>query len=309
MKNAIVLLIMVITLVEINAQTIYTKTFGNPKNEPIIYLHGGPGYNSVSFEITTAKKLSESGYYVIVYDRRGEGRSLDKAAEYTFKQTFSDLDIIYKKLNIKKATLLGHSFGGIVATLFAEKYPEKAKSIILVGAPIALQETYSTILKTSKAIYINKKDSVNLNYIQMLENMDKNSLMYSAYSFMHAMQNGFYSAKHPTEEALAIYSKFKTDTTLIKYSKQMTYEGPKGFWENEKYTTIDLTRNLKDIQKYKIKVFGLYGKEDGLYSKEQVQQLKELLGNNNFEYLDDCSHNVFIDQQIQFISAIKKWIK
>ncbi|WP_246124574.1 hypothetical protein [Bizionia gelidisalsuginis] len=70
-----------------------------------------------------------------------------------------------------------------------------------------MQETFSTILKASKTIYKNKKDSTNLNYISMLEKMDKSSIQYSSYCFSHAMQNGFYYPKEPTKEAVNIYSK------------------------------------------------------------------------------------------------------
>ena len=143
----------------------------------------------------------------------------------------------------------------------------------------------------------------------MLENMDTTSIEYSSYCFVHAMQNGFYAPKNPTAEAKNIYSKFKTDTLLTKYASKMTVKAPKGFWKNEKYTTIDLTRNLQALQKQKIKIYGLYGKEDGLYSYEQVINLQNLIGTSNLKYFDNCSHNVFIDQQSQFIDAIYLWTK
>ena len=211
MKKIIVLFSIILATIEVSSQTIYSKSFGDSSNEPLIYLHGGPGYNSIGFEISTAKILAESGFYVIVYDRRGEGRSPDKNTKFTFQETYEDLDAIYKKYNLENATLIGHSFGGVIGTLYAEKYPEKIQSLVLVAAPLSIQETLSTIIKTSKSIYEKKKDSTNLKYIGMLEKIDKNSLEYSSYSFGHAMQNGFYTPKKTSEEALAIYSKLKTE--------------------------------------------------------------------------------------------------
>lgn len=292
-----------------NGQSIYTKTFGNSKSKPVIFLHGGPGYNSANFEATTAQKLADEGFYVIVYDRRGEGRSEAANAQFTFQETFDDLNAIYQKYGLKKSMLIGHSFGGVVATLFAEKHPEKIQSIILVGAPVSLQETFTTIIAKSKEIYQAKNDKVNLNYIAMLENMDRGSIEYSSYSFMHAMQNGFYAPKNPTEEAKAIYAKLKTDTLITKHASQMSYQAPQGFWKNEKYTTLDLTANLKNLKAKNIKVRGLYGKDDGLYAVSQVKALQSEIGESNVKYLDNCSHNVFIDQQSQFKEAIKTWSK
>ena len=308
MKKIIVLFSIILATIEVSSQTIYSKSFGDSSNEPLIYLHGGPGYNSIGFEISTAKILAESGFYVIVYDRRGEGRSPDKNTKFTFQETYEDLDAIYKKYNLENATLIGHSFGGVIGILYAEKYPEKIQSLVLVAAPLSIQETLLTIIKSSKSLYEKKEDSTNLKYIGMLEKMDKNSLEYSSYSFGHAMQNGFYTPKKPSEEAFAIYKKLKTNPSFVTDGSKMTYEAPKGFWKNENYTSIDLSQRLKNVLKNETQVFGLYGTEDGLYSEEQIMKLKAIIPKNNFKYMDNCSHNVFIDQQNQFIASLKAWI-
>ena len=79
------------------------------------------------FEGTTAQKLAEKGFYVIAYDRRGEGRSADPEAKFTYDEAFQDLNAIYKKYNLKKATLLAHSFGGLVATLIYREISSKCE--------------------------------------------------------------------------------------------------------------------------------------------------------------------------------------
>lgn len=108
------------------------------KNKSIIFLHGGPGYNCANFEATTVQKRAENGFFVIVYDRRGERRSKDNNAKFTFKQTVDELNSIYQTYGVKKSTLIGNSFGGVLATLFSENFPNKLESIILVGAPVSL---------------------------------------------------------------------------------------------------------------------------------------------------------------------------
>jgi proline iminopeptidase len=309
MKSLFTLAAIILTSFAINAQSLYIKTFGNPKDKPLLFLHGGPGYNSVNFEQTTANLLSQNGFYVIVYDRRGEGRSIDNNAKFTFEQTFEDINLILSEKNISKVSLLGHSFGGVIATLYTEKYPTKVNQIILIGAPIVMQETFKTIIKSSKELYESKGDNNNLNYIKMLENMDKSSLEYSSYCFGHAMQNGFYFPKQMSEEAKSIFSNFRKDTLAIKYASKMTFEAPKGFWENEKYTSIDLSNSVKNIMKLNLSIYGIYGKDDGLYSAEQIESLKNLIGAQHVKYIDNCSHNVFIDQQSAFIEALKIWVK
>lgn len=289
-------------------QDIYVKTFGNKTSTPVIFLHGGPGYNSSTFEVTTAQELSNNGYYVVVYDRRGEGRSTDNA-NYTFEQTHTDLLSIIDSLKIDSTILIGHSFGGMVAVTFAEKYKERIQSIILVGAPISLQESFKTVIKSCEKIYMKNNDETNLSYIKMLKNMDSTSVQYSSYCFMHAMQNGFYSTNNPSEKAQELYRLFQSDSILIKHARDMGQKQPQKFWENESYTTIDLTPNINQLIRNGTEIYGVYGKEDGLYSSQQVENLKDILGAKNLKYLDNCSHSVFIDQQRKFIEYLNQWTK
>jgi len=139
--------------------------------------------------------------------------------------------------------------------------------------------------------------------------MDPTSIDYSSYCFMHAMQNGFYSPENPTAEAKQIYELFKSDSTLIENATKMGYKQPQGFWKNEAYTTIDLSNDIISLVEYGINITGMYGKEDGLYSKKQITDLKKRLGDENLMYLDNCSHSVFIDQQELFIAGLNKWVK
>lgn len=288
---------------------LFIRTFGEKTNPAIIFLHGGPGYNCANFEATTAQKLADEGFFVIVYDRRGEGRSTDKNAAFTYDQTFEDLNSIYTQYGLDSANLIGHSYGGVIATLFAEKNPEKVSSIILVGAPVSLQETFKTIIASCKKIYQDKKDTENLKYIGMLETMDTTTIDYSSYCFGHAMQNGFYSPKNPTEEAKKLYASFKSDTIIQNHAMKMTKEAPMGFMENEKYTLINLTENIKKLVSRKIPIYGYYGKDDGLYSAEQIKKLESIIGKDNLKYYENCSHNVFVDQQTMFLKSISQQIK
>ncbi len=308
MKKLIVFFSFIATIQNSKAQELYCKTFGNTKDIPVLFLHGGPGYNSASFEVSTAQKLSENGFYVIVYDRRGEGRSIDSNAKYNFQETFDDINGILEKYHVSKINLIGHSFGGVVASLFSEKYPQKVKATILVSAPVSLQETFRTILSSCRKIYTEKQDTTNLNYIDMIEKMDTTSSEYFSYSFGHAMQNGFYYPKKMSEEAKLIYTNCSKEDAF-KNAKLMTNEPPVGFLKNEKYTSINLTENLKKLISKKAKIYALFGKDDGLYSSKQVEDLSTIIGNQNLNYFENCSHSIFIDQQQLFIASLKTFLK
>ncbi|MBI1193560.1 MAG: alpha/beta fold hydrolase [Bacteroidetes bacterium] len=286
---------------------LYQRSFGNPTQPAVIYLHGGPGYNCSVFEATAAQALADEGFFVLVYDRRGEGRSGTEAA-YTFEETLVDLNLLLEEHNITQATLLGHSFGGVVGLLFADRHPEKVSALVLVGAPIALQETFRTIIKNVRTRYEAKADSVNLAYIRQLEQMDTTSLAYSSYCFLHAMQAGLYSVAEPTEEAKILYETLANDSILFPHARAMGYAAPQGFWKNETYTTLNLWPLLGSRLADGLRVYGIYGKEDGLYSRAQIRRLEQHLGETNLVNLDHCSHNPFVDQQPVFLALMRGWL-
>jgi proline iminopeptidase len=284
------------------------QTFGKKTDPAIIFLHGGPGYNSVAFEVIAAEKLAGEGFFVLSYDRRGEGRHEHLDADYTLAQTQNDLLQIIDELALKEVNLLGHSFGGIVASQFASNHPEMVNAIILMGSPVVMQDIYRHVIAKSEAMYKAKGDETNLKYIDMLKQMDTTSLEYSAYSFMHAMSNGFYSPAEPQQEAKELYQHFMKDTLLSKYASRMGREAPAGFWKNDQYTTIDIREDILKVKSEGIQMYALYGEEDGLYPASQKSWLKQNLGKQQVVYLEDCSHSVFVDRRAAFLTVLSGWL-
>ncbi|MFD2940955.1 alpha/beta fold hydrolase [Flavobacterium notoginsengisoli] len=182
-----------------NGQNLYIKTYGNQKSKPVIFIHGGPSGNATLFEGTTAQNLANQGFYVIAYDRRGEGRSTDPNATFTYEEAFKDLNSIYKKYNLKKAILLSHSFGGLVATLYTNKYPKNVSALVLAGALFSQQETYDHILNSIKKIH--DGDSKTLNKIAYIEKLDKNSAGYRKHCFDLASDENYFKMPKPTAKS------------------------------------------------------------------------------------------------------------
>ena len=121
MKNFTVIGILVSTLsvsiahadsTKING--LYVNTFGDSSNPALIFVHGGPGDDSSNFEVTDATELAAAGYFVAVYDERGQGRSTYSSgmAAYNYSTYSDDLMSIISALNLKNPVLLAHSHGG-----------------------------------------------------------------------------------------------------------------------------------------------------------------------------------------------------
>lgn len=305
MKRLSLLTALFLMLLPAYGQSLYIKTFGNKDNTPIIFIHGGPRGNSLLFEATTAQQLANRGFYVIVYDRRGEGRSTYANAKVTYQEAFDDLNVIYKTYGLKRANLIGFSFGGLVTTLFAEKYPEKIDAIILTSGLFAQQETYNHILDSVKMIYTRQHDTAKLKQVLSVENLPKNSAAYRKECFVLASENGFFKVANGTEEAKKIYATY--DALGLKDIRNDA--APALFYKNEKRTNIDVKPILAGLQRNNTRIYALYGKQDGIFSAAQMNSLRKIVGEARFKYLDNASHYLFTDRQTEFLNSLEKWLK
>ncbi|PFD96760.1 hypothetical protein COE15_19050 [Bacillus cereus] len=108
---------------------------------PCIFLHGGPGYWSYPFE-QTGGPLLESFMEMHYLDQRGCGRSsLAPKGDYSLKRLLLDLEEIRQELKIDKWIVMGHSFGGILATNYAKQHPDSVLSLILLNCTLNKRES------------------------------------------------------------------------------------------------------------------------------------------------------------------------
>lgn len=289
-------------LIALNAQTIYSRAYGDSHNPVIIFVHGGPSGNSTLFEGTVAQDLADSGFYVIAYDRRGEGRSVDSGATFTFQESFKDLNDLYKKYNLKKANILAHSFGGIVATLYTAQYPQRVNALILAGALFSQQETYNHILKSAKIYYSSKQDIKKQEQIQNIERLSQNSAEYRKSCYELASDLGYFRMPNPTKESIALRNQYENGP-FYKDNIRNT-NAPLIFYKNEKQNNIDTKLILKKIKNQGIKLYAVYGKEDGIFTTRQLNDMQNITGEINFRLIDNCSHYLFVDQEKEFLDFI-----
>jgi proline iminopeptidase len=113
-----------------------------PGLAPMLYLAGGPGYNSYSFEKTIGSRL-ERHVQMIYFDERGTGRSERPSNEdYQMATLIQDVEALRKHIGVQQLSLMGHSFGGTVALEYAARYPENVQKLIIVDGAIDLPEVF-----------------------------------------------------------------------------------------------------------------------------------------------------------------------
>lgn len=90
------------------------------------------------------KALTAKGFRVIVPDQIGFGKSSKAFIHYSFHQMAKWNKQLLDTLGIQKASVLGHSMGGMLATRFALMYPNQTEKLLLEN-PIGLED-YKTFV-------------------------------------------------------------------------------------------------------------------------------------------------------------------
>jgi proline iminopeptidase len=104
------------------------------KGPVCIYIHGGPGQDYLSFEKMGGSNL-EKKLTMVYLDQRGSGHS-QNAKDYSLNRLVDDIEETRKQLGADKIYLLSHSFGGVLAVNYAQKYQEYVSGLILANSTL-----------------------------------------------------------------------------------------------------------------------------------------------------------------------------
>lgn len=127
---------------------LYFDTFGEKTNPPIVLLPG-LGSQSISWSAVFCQKLADANFYLLRVDNRDSGLSpiladagipdfyaLSQgqmtAIPYTLREMAADVALTLEKAGIQRAHIVGRSMGGMIAQLFAAKYPQKTLSLCAI---------------------------------------------------------------------------------------------------------------------------------------------------------------------------------
>lgn len=96
----------------------------------VVLIHGVTGDLSIWFLCRAMQALSAS-HRVTAYDLRGHGYSAAPPTGYTSADHAGDLFALMDELGIDRATLVGHSFGGVIALHAAVLQPDRVGALVL----------------------------------------------------------------------------------------------------------------------------------------------------------------------------------
>lgn len=112
--------------------TLYVEESGDPEGIPILFVHGGPGAGSSSYD---RRFFDPEKYRIVLFDQRGCGQS-EPHAELTDNTTahlIEDMEKIRHHLGIDKWVLFGGSWGATLSLLYAQSHADRVCGLILRG--------------------------------------------------------------------------------------------------------------------------------------------------------------------------------
>jgi haloacetate dehalogenase len=117
--------------------------------EPLLLLHGLADHALVWLSL--GDSLADR-YHIVAPDMRGHGESSKPDRGYTFADAIADLEALMAHLGWSSVHVVGHSWTGKVALIWARQHPERLRSMILVD-PIFVWKMPSPLKVTFPILY------------------------------------------------------------------------------------------------------------------------------------------------------------
>jgi 3-oxoadipate enol-lactonase len=128
--------------VEVSGAELWYRITG--EGEPVVQIHGA-GFGHFNFDPATPELAKH--FMVVDYDMRGYGQSDRPVQHYDMEVWADDLAGLMDALEIPRAHVHGTSMGGMIAIVFAGKYPERTTSVVINCAAAKLGVTGRLIFK------------------------------------------------------------------------------------------------------------------------------------------------------------------
>lgn len=116
--------------------------------DPPIVMLPGLSANAHSFDGLAAAGLSPR-FRTIALDLRGRGESDKPDTGYALEDHAADVLALLDHLGIARATILGHSFGGLLAIYLAAKHPQRVARLVLIDVAVWIVEDTEKLIRVS----------------------------------------------------------------------------------------------------------------------------------------------------------------
>ncbi len=253
---------------------------GKPK---LLLVHGFSA--SALMQYSNIMPYLKRRFDVIAVDLRFHGETvsdtLDYSVESQAKHVMEFMECLTKHFqdsSFLSFHLLGHSYGGIVSGIIAEKYPERVQSLTLYDSPIVYYKSATT-------------DSL----AQVLGVSNGNELLCPlTVHDLHArykalLTHSFWAPRKMSEKFISIY--------VVPYRRNQL--------RLIDYLRVNETRLSSHNYNWKMPVKVIWGSEDRLVSVETAYKIQKKY-KTGIKIFRGCGHSANIENPNQFIRWIKR---
>lgn len=286
--------------------------------DPVLIVHGGPGepYKKAWEGLNRVQQ----GYSFIYYDQRGCGQSsrpIDRLSECEWKEcqpelskklgieaVLMDMEEIRQIIGTEKTSVIGHSYGAVIAALYATEFPDNVNKLVMVSPapsirmPIDSDDDINTIMSKSLPADINaefEKYRENLWNPEHVLKMDEEELSIQNRRFFY-----FYDEYHKN---IGLPYSVKLINDLVDKS---TIGGwlPYGYaWSYP--NTFDYRDNLKAI---KSPTLILWGDKD-ITRESWAKDYQRYIPNSSVIMISNVGHFMFEENPAAFADTINDFLQ
>jgi len=272
-----------------NNLDIYYRIFG--QGTPILIIGGGPG--DISDRYLSLCELLSTNYQCILVDQRGTGKSAPAVFDSTtisITLTLEDFEAIRNKLGIEQWSVLGFSYGGYLASLYAHFYPSSISSLVLLN---------SMGLNTNAFYYfldnINSKlQASDLAIVEFWSDSARYSQdpKHAIVEIIRARMAGYF---YDREKSLLVSQTMK--------DSDFDFNVGRWIWKETVDRNLDLAEMESNFEK---PVIIIQGRQDPL-GESVAMSLSDYYKNSELVFIEKCGHYSWIEQPDAVLTAISNF--
>lgn len=251
--------------------------------DPLVFVHGG----WVSHEMWKPQvKYFSKRYRVITYDIRGHGNTgLSTSKRYSMELFADDLAALMEALEVRKPVICGLSMGGMIAQIYAIKYPHNLKTLILSDTAVSSALTLSD--KITK--YILAPKWLFLLLVKLL-----GVKRYTNFAF-------WYARKTRSDKWVGL------DQNVAGYEKEEMLRFDTG--EFNKIFAAIYDFKLQDLSKIQVKTLVLNGEFESKAVFRHTEMMEELIPDTMSAVIPNAGHSSNMENPGTFNRVIAEFLK
>ena len=275
------------------------------RGAPLMVVHGGPGASHDYF-LPYLLPLARHNRLIFI-DERGSGKSekLDDVSQYTVENMVEDCEAVRQALGLGKISLLGHSYGGVVAQAYALKYQKNLSRLILGSTFASTRELNDALAKMKAAMPSDDREK--------LDSLEKAGLFGKGLPYERGRYPDEYAKlawgigyfpylyqRHPNPNADPL-----TDNTSTAWDLYREMWGSHGeFIVDGNLKSVEYVDRLATIKVPTLIIAGDHDESDPVMSKE----MHDKIAGSKLVILPQSGHMTFVDQPNIFIKTVSDFV-